>query len=631
MPTVGIVSDNGEQRWLVDAATADIRADNPNALQITRDGLGVRFPYDRLGQKQGYFNSLTIDPNVLLVDAVPPGTGLITPRSAANNWRVSYDPEVYEVAINGKTVALERLESPRAHTISRDGKKLFFGSVWYLRAFDESRNVLWQTELTGKAQLLNTSEDDRWLVASLSDGTIRWFRTTDGALVLSLFPHANGEDWIAWIPEGYYMSSLYGDELIGWHINNGWRNAPDFYKAVQFERVLYRPDVVQAYLQSYGDPASITTILGADSFTIQDLASIAPPKLVAATTTDPATGARRLEVSAESGPLPMQEISVYVNGIPINAAKDRRVRISESAEFSRSYELPLETGENQVRVEVSNGSSLGIEDLWVDGTVIGQREPGDLYLLAVGVSQFADKDVPDLRYAAKDAIDIAAQFRNSETPVFDNVYTQVVADEQALRPDKETIRDAMSFLENADADDTVILFFASHGLTVGQDYYFAPADARIDVGLDKSVTEDDLVLDTFLSWKDLFEPMRLAAGKRLMIVDTCASGDVSGPADLFNLQKRSASSKIAFMTASAGSELSQELNREQQGLFTFSVLTALRDSYDPNDDGQISLDEVYDLSIKIVPAWRENKAEPQNPQLMAPDFLASMTLAGTGG
>jgi hypothetical protein len=628
MPTLGVVSDAGEQRWLVDAATADIRADNPAALEVTREGFGVRFPYDRLGQRRGYFNSLTIDPNIRLPDAAPPAADLIGPRSDTDDWQVSYDPEVYEISVNGEAVALEKLESPRAHTVSRDGETLFVGTAWFLRAYDANRQVVWKTELTGAAQLLNTSLDGRWLVASLSDGTLRWFRTTDGALVLSLFPHANGKDWIAWVPEGYYMSSLYGDELIGWQINRGWDNAPDFYRAVQFERVLYRPDVVQAYMRSYGDPQSITAILGEDSFSVADLASIAPPKL--SVSIDTSSGSATLNVSAESGPLSMREISVYVNGIPVNKADDRRVSAEESQRFARRYDLPLLAGENNVRVEVGNGSSLGVKELWVDGPA-SAAHVGDLYVLAVGVSQFDDDDVPDLRYAAKDAIDIESFFRSVDNAVFRNVYTQVVADQMPLTPERDTIKEALQFVERANANDTVVLFFSSHGMSIDRNYYFAPTDARIDIPAGQAgATEDDLVLDSFVSWSEIFGPMRLAAGRRLMIVDTCASGDVSGPADLFTLQKRSASSKIAFMTASAGNQLSQELNRRQQGLFTYSVLTALRDAragiYDPNSDGVLALDEVFDLSSKLVPNWRENKRLPQTPQLMAPDFLASMAL-----
>ena len=80
------------------------------------------------------------------------------------------------------------------------------------------------------------------------------------------------------------------------------------------------------------------------------------------------------------------------------------------------------------------------------------------------------------------------------------------------------------------------------------------------------------------------------------------------------------------MTASAGNQLSQELIRERQGLFTFSLLTALRDGYDPNRNGVVELGEIFELSSQMVPAWRENKSLEQTPQLLAPDFLLDIPL-----
>ena len=72
----------------------------------------------------------------------------------------------------------------------------------------------------------------------------------DGKEILAFFPHADRRRWIAWTPEDYYMSSPHGDELIGWHLNNGKDQEADFYNAVQFERILYRPDYVLAYYRT---------------------------------------------------------------------------------------------------------------------------------------------------------------------------------------------------------------------------------------------------------------------------------------------------------------------------------------------------------------------------------------------
>jgi WD40 repeat protein len=620
-PTVGLVDADGQHEWVVDAVTADIRSAEPAAFRLSADGRLVEFPFDRENRRTGRFDVFNPDPAAPLAVIQDAPETLYPADTGGASWDIRLDSEAMVASVNGNSVELEYLESPRVHTLSRDRRQAFLGTAWFLRAYDGQGELAWRTELTGEAQLLNATVDGRWVVASLSDGTVRWYRTTDGAEVLALFPHMNGQDWIAWIPDGYYMSSLYGDEFIGWHINNGPRARPDFYRAVQFERVLYRPDIVQAYFRSYGDPGAIRAILGPGSFSISQLNEIAPPMISADVRANAAPGVAELMVTARTDTLSMEEISIYINGIPINGGVARKLGDPDARAFERRYNLPLQAGQNRVRVEVANAKSLGVEEVWVEAAGGVAQESGDLYLLSIGVSNFDDPDVPPLRFAAKDAEDIADVFRETGAGPFDNVFVKDLVDGSG-----EEVRAALDFIQGAGARDTVVLFFASHGLNVGTDYYFAPSDARIAAPAAGLPSEDDLVLESFLKWEELFEPMRQAAGKRLMIVDTCASGNVSGPADLFSLQKRSASSKIAFMTASAGNQLSQELNRRRQGLFTFTVLTALRDRYDPDRDGLVSLAEVFDLSSQMVPAWREIKSLEQTPQLMAPPFLANMAL-----
>jgi len=109
---------------------------------------------------------------------------------------------------------------------------------WAVRAYDRAANLLWKTRLAAVAWAVNVSPDGRFAVAALSDGTLRWYRMTDGEETAAFFPHANGQDWIAWVPSGHYVSSLYGDRHVGWLLNRGKDAAPDFFRAVQFERVL---------------------------------------------------------------------------------------------------------------------------------------------------------------------------------------------------------------------------------------------------------------------------------------------------------------------------------------------------------------------------------------------------------
>ena len=54
---------------------------------------------------------------------------------------------------------------------------------------------------------------------------------SDGEPLLTLFAHPDGRRWVIWTPSGYYDSTPAGEDLIGWHVNNGPDRAADFFSA----------------------------------------------------------------------------------------------------------------------------------------------------------------------------------------------------------------------------------------------------------------------------------------------------------------------------------------------------------------------------------------------------------------
>jgi hypothetical protein len=100
-------------------------------------------------------------------------------------------------------------------------------------------SIAWAVNITG---------DGRLAVAAFGDGTIRWFRLENGEELLAFFPHADRERWVVWTPQGYYMASPGGEELIGWHVNRGL-DAPEFYTAARFRDRFHRPDVIAFVLE----------------------------------------------------------------------------------------------------------------------------------------------------------------------------------------------------------------------------------------------------------------------------------------------------------------------------------------------------------------------------------------------
>ena len=46
------------------------------------------------------------------------------------------------------------------------------------------------------------------------------------------------------------MASAGGEDLIGWHVNNGKDRAADFFSASRFRDAFYRPDIVTRVLEA---------------------------------------------------------------------------------------------------------------------------------------------------------------------------------------------------------------------------------------------------------------------------------------------------------------------------------------------------------------------------------------------
>ena len=125
---------------------------------------------------------------------------------------------------------------------------------------------------------------------------------------------------------------------------------------------------------------------------------------------------------------------------------------------------------------------------------------------------------------------------------------------------------------------------------------------------------------TLLSWQVFFDALRVVAGRRVLIVDTCQAKGIAGKIDPNALIKRSASSMFALMLASADNEESQEYDPAGHGLFTFGLLSALREAQSQKTGG-LNLRDWFAGSARIVQRFRDRSIGPQTPQLLSPAAL----------
>ena len=126
----------------------------------------------------------------------------------------------------------ERGEQSRSLAIAPDGQSFVLGAEWSLSRFDAAGQRLWRNSVFGIAWGVNLSSDGSLVIVAHGDGTLRWYRASDGAELLAFFVHVPDKKWVAWTPSGYYAASPGGEDLIGWHVNGpDWGDSVGFFPA----------------------------------------------------------------------------------------------------------------------------------------------------------------------------------------------------------------------------------------------------------------------------------------------------------------------------------------------------------------------------------------------------------------
>ena len=614
-PSVGWVDASGKVNQPIVSTQWDFAAAGAS-LAISSDANTVGWT---AGGKSALF-----DVNQTRLQAQPAGGNLQRALTQAPGWRLSIGPDLRSLNLNGVVVPLEEYEKVRSHAFAPNRSSVVVGTEWALRSYNPKGELQWLVRVSSQVWGVNVSADGRTVVAATGDGTVRWFSSQTGQELLSLFVHQASNEWIAWVPGGYYTSSPYGDKYIGWHINRGLDVEPDFVYAVQLERVLYKPNLVRTALGGGAglSKQAATPASPAPRMTAAQMVQMAPPRVrVRLVSVDAAKATARLSVEAEQTGPQMQDIAVYVNDIPVTPASERVLRQSESKQLKREFEVPLSRKVNDIRVEAFAGVSMGLgrtqADLPENAPI--SREQGNLYVLAIGASQF--DLLPDkmwLAYAAKDANTLAEYMGSEQNMPFKNRYVKVVSDTTGDKPTRSNIVQSLDFLKSATANDTVILFLASHAVSNAQgNYFFVPKDV-LAKDLQGTVAVDNP--QTLLSWQVFFDALRVVAGRRVLIVDTCQAKGIAGKIDPNALIKRSASSMFALMLASADNEESQEYDPAGHGLFTFGLLSALREAQSQKTGG-LNLRDWFTGSARVVQRFRDRSIGPQTPQLLSPAAL----------
>jgi hypothetical protein len=632
-PAMGLINDSGALALFKGPVTADLRNALDEAFTVSADAQQVRFGLQAGGVEPRMFDvtSLSLAPSPEKSPALHAANlnGL-----AVTAWR-----NVSDAVLNGQRLELQQYEMSRSVVILPDASGFLLGAEWNLRRFDAAGKALWTIPEPGAVWGVNLSSDGRIAVGAYGDGTIRWRRTSDGAELLALFVEAQDDRWVAWTPSGYYAASPGGEDLIGWHVNHGLDQAPDFFAASRFRDRFYRPDIVQLALKTL-DEAKAVEQADAAAHRKRDTTPLIQHLPPVITVKGPATGASfstanvtlDYDLRSPSG-LPVDAVDVLIDGRPAAEARGFE-RVAAGAVAVGVGHVNVTLPQRNVSVAlIAHSGALASEPAAVNLVWAGTTASADanllkpkLYGLFIGISKYQD-DRLQLGLASKDARDFADALKAQSGKLYGDVQTRVLIDEGATRGD---ILDGLEWLEKqVTSRDIGVIFLAGHGMTdEHQNYWFLPDDVKIEK-----------LRTTAVAQEDIQRTLRGLPGKAILFLDTCHSGQLLASADgaksrgvadvtaVVN-ELTSAENGVVAFASSTGREVSLERPEWGNGAFTKALIEGLGGKADLLHNGAITLSE---LDAYVVNRVKDLTGGVQHAVMLRPSTVSDYPVALTSG
>ena len=247
------------------------------------------------------------------------------------------------------------------------------------------------------------------------------------------------------------------------------------------------------------------------------------------------------------------------------------------------------------------------------------RRAGTAYIVAVGVNQYANRDF-SLRYAVPDSREFTRTLERqlAALATYGRIEVLRLENREATR---DNILRLLRDLAAAQPEDTVVVYFAGHGLAVGRRFYLIPHDLgyggrreEIDAAGVREITEHGV------SDVDLGRAVEaIDAGRVVLVIDACNSGQAleaedrrQGPLNSQGLAQLAYDKGMDVLTAAQGYQAALESTRLGHGLLTYALVEeALKSDVADTDprDGVVTGREWLDYAVRRVPQLQRGMME----------------------
>jgi hypothetical protein len=461
----------------------------------------------------------------------------------------------------------------------------------------------------------------KFLLVGTEDNKLRLWNldTLEELAQIALF--SGDEEWILTTPDLRFQSSPGGTDRM--HLVQDRHAVP-----------------LESLFEEYHTPRLLSRLIAGE-----ELSPLVPPNAlrrppeVEIAVTKAENGTAQITVTGRSEDAPVTEVRLYLNG-KLVAAKQRGLVVEDDEPaasdaihtLKRTYTVGLLDGRNTFRALALNAQrieSRPVEHVLETETSTNETAGMRLHLVVVGINAYANPRHA-LNYAVEDARSFAENMRAQAESIFARVESTLLLDANASR--ERILKSLESLVDSSKPRDVLVFYYAGHGVMSGAsepEFYLVPPDITQLYG------NDALLAERGVSATELRElAARIPAQKQLFLLDACQSAGalrsvaMRGAAEEKAIAQLARSTGTYWLTATGSEQFAAEFETLGHGVFTYSLLEALRGAGD-DGDGQLTVRELDAfLQTRVPELTREHRGTPQYPASygFGQDFPLSLIL-----